>query len=102
VKRASEFVTTYTMCVQLTRVDINGETLSPLTWSLRDGNFAMVQFIIEDLLAIRECKRMHVYCACSFLATLSACFLPLVNMRNLSESRASHSLCIAMIFHVQL
>ena len=39
---------------QLTSVDIHGDKLSPLYWSLRDGNFPMVQFIIEDLLAIRK------------------------------------------------
>jgi hypothetical protein len=32
--------------------------LSPLYWSLRDGNFPMVQFIIEDLLQIREAQPM--------------------------------------------
>ncbi len=46
---------------QLTRVDINGETLSPLYWSLRHGNFAMVHFIIEDLLCIRECLSISMF-----------------------------------------
>jgi hypothetical protein len=33
---------------------VNGDSISPLYWSLRDGNFAISRFIIADLLAIRE------------------------------------------------
>jgi hypothetical protein len=40
--------------MQLCLVDVNGETFSPLLWSLRDGSFALARFIISDLLKIRK------------------------------------------------
>jgi len=45
----------------LTTVDVNGEILSPLYWSLRDGNFATAGFIINDLLMIRADRESYYY-----------------------------------------
>eukprot|EP00281_Chroomonas_sp_CCMP1168_P028632 CAMPEP_0206255438 /NCGR_PEP_ID=MMETSP0047_2-20121206/24246_1 /ASSEMBLY_ACC=CAM_ASM_000192 /TAXON_ID=195065 /ORGANISM="Chroomonas mesostigmatica_cf, Strain CCMP1168" /LENGTH=552 /DNA_ID=CAMNT_0053681835 /DNA_START=1 /DNA_END=1659 /DNA_ORIENTATION=- len=45
----------------LTRVDVNGEVLSPLFWSIRDGNFSIAKFIINDLLTIRADREAYYY-----------------------------------------
>eukprot|EP00960_Hanusia_phi_P058683 763951-Hanusia_phi.AAC.2 len=37
----------------LCQVDINGASISPLYWALHDGKFAIVEFILCDLLTIR-------------------------------------------------
>uniref|UniRef100_A0A6U4YXK8 Globin domain-containing protein n=1 Tax=Hemiselmis andersenii TaxID=464988 RepID=A0A6U4YXK8_HEMAN len=45
----------------LTGVDINGELISPIYWSLKDGNTPMVRFILSDLLKIRADREMYYY-----------------------------------------
>jgi len=45
----------------LTNVDINGESISPIYWSLKDGNIAMVKFLVADLLTIRADREMYYY-----------------------------------------
>jgi hemoglobin-like flavoprotein len=45
----------------LTSVDINGERISPIYWSLRDGNPTMVRYIMSDLLTLRADREKYYY-----------------------------------------
>lgn len=45
----------------LTKVDMNGEILSPLYWAIRDGKIAIAQFIINELLTIRADRLEYYY-----------------------------------------
>jgi hemoglobin-like flavoprotein len=45
----------------LTSVDINGEKISPIYWSLRDGNPMMVRYIMFDLLTLRADRDKYYY-----------------------------------------
>ena len=43
------------------QVDVNGEVLSPLYWSLSDGQFAIASYIMSDLLMIRADREAYYY-----------------------------------------
>jgi len=45
----------------LTRVDVNGEVLSPLYWAIRDGMRDIALFLLEDLLTIRADRHSYYY-----------------------------------------
>lgn len=34
-------------------VNVNGEILSPLMWGIRDGKFALADYVVDHLLEIR-------------------------------------------------
>jgi hypothetical protein len=44
-------------------VDVNGEILSPLYWAIRDGKFALAEYIIDHLLEIRADRYVYM-CLC--------------------------------------
>jgi hypothetical protein len=45
----------------MTRVEVYGQIMSPLYWAIRDGKFAIAQFMLQDLLAIRADRESYYY-----------------------------------------
>jgi hemoglobin-like flavoprotein len=45
----------------LTKIDVNGEIISPLNWAVSGGQLAMAQFVMGDLLAIRADRYRYYY-----------------------------------------
>ena len=43
----------------ITRVDINGEILSPLYWSIRDGMREIALYLLQDLTALRADRESY-------------------------------------------
>uniref|UniRef100_A0A7S1DKS7 Globin domain-containing protein n=2 Tax=Hemiselmis andersenii TaxID=464988 RepID=A0A7S1DKS7_HEMAN len=45
----------------LTKIDVNGEIISPLNWAISGGQLSMAQFVMGDLLAIRADRYRYYY-----------------------------------------
>mmetsp|Transcript_2696 Transcript_2696/g.4349 ORF Transcript_2696/g.4349 Transcript_2696/m.4349 type:complete len:825 (+) Transcript_2696:1622-4096(+) len=45
----------------LTHVDVNGEVLSPLYWSIRDGMRDIALYLLDDLLSLRADRESYYY-----------------------------------------
>lgn len=54
----------------LTRIDVNGEIISPLNWAVQGGLLAIAQFVMSDLLTIRADRCVRV-CGCGCVSTCS-------------------------------
>ncbi len=53
----------------LTKIDVNGEIISPLDWSISGGQMNIARWILNDLLTIRADRYMFVcvcVCACVY------------------------------------
>jgi len=45
----------------LVEVDVNGEIISPLYWAIRDGKFALAEYVIDHLLEMRADRDAYYY-----------------------------------------
>ena len=45
----------------LLSVNVNGEILSPLMWGIRDGKFALADYVVDHLLEIRADRYSYYY-----------------------------------------
>mmetsp|Transcript_32343 Transcript_32343/g.82414 ORF Transcript_32343/g.82414 Transcript_32343/m.82414 type:complete len:1373 (-) Transcript_32343:196-4314(-) len=45
----------------LTKIDVNGEVVSPLDWSVMGGQVTIARWVIDDLLAIRADRNTYYY-----------------------------------------
>jgi hypothetical protein len=45
----------------LIRVEVHGTWLSPFYWAIRDGKFAIAEFMLKDLLTIRADTEDYYY-----------------------------------------